>query len=82
MTRAQGTGTKRIRGAGFGLLYGALAVRPSRVLLIVSTVVKASGALAGVVGMLRGRRDVITPVSLADAAWLPGFVCASTRTPR
>ena len=68
--------------AGFGLLYAALAVRPSRVLLIASTIAKASGALTGVVYMLRGRRDVITLVSLADAAWLPGFVCASTRTPR
>ena len=71
--------TARARAFGgvvvaFGLLYAALAVRPARPLLVVSAVAKSVGATSGVVGAARRQRDVVTAVSLADAAWVPGFV--------
>jgi hypothetical protein len=61
----------------FAVLYAVLAVRPSRRLLVVSALAKAVGGTSGVIGLARGRRDVITWLALADAAWLPGFVAAS-----
>lgn len=71
--------TGRARGFGgvvlaFALLYAAMVVRPARPLLVVSAVAKTVGAGAGIVGVIRRRRDVVTAVSLVDAAWVPGFV--------
>jgi hypothetical protein len=58
----------------FGLLYGALALRPVRPLLAVSAVAKTVGATSGAVGLVRGQRDLVTVVSIADTAWILGFV--------
>lgn len=63
----------------FAALYAGLAVRPWRPLLIVSAVAKVVGGTSGVVGLVRGERNVITWLALADAGWLPGFVAASRR---
>ena len=63
----------------FAGLYALLAVRPSRPLLIASVVAKGIGGSSGVVGVLQGKRDRITLLALADAAWLPGFVLAARR---
>jgi hypothetical protein len=63
----------------FAALYAVLAVRPWRPLVIASAVAKAVGGTSGAVGLARGDRDVITWLSLADAAWLPGFLVASRR---
>lgn len=71
------TGRTRAFGGivlGFGLLYGALAVRPVRPLLASSAVAKTVGATSGAIGLVRGQRDLVTVVSIADAAWIPGFV--------
>ena len=63
----------------FAVLYGVLAVRPWRPLLIASAVAKGIGGTSGVVGLAQGKRDPITLLALADAAWLPGFLIASRR---
>jgi hypothetical protein len=61
----------------FGLLFGALALRPTRPLLLAGAVAKGVGATSGVVGAARGKRDAVTLIGLADAAWIPGLVRAS-----
>ncbi|WP_375387899.1 hypothetical protein [uncultured Amnibacterium sp.] len=71
--------TSRARGFGgvvlaFALLYAAGVFRPARPLLIVSAAAKTVGATSGVVGAIRRQRDIVTAVSLVDAAWVPGFV--------
>jgi len=63
----------------FAALYAVLAVRPRRPLLIASAVAKGVGGTSGVVGLAQGKRDVITLLALADAAWLPGFLLAARR---
>jgi hypothetical protein len=71
------TGRTRAFGGivlAFGLLYGALAVRPAQPLLAVSALAKTVGATSGAVGLVRGQRDLVTVVSTADATWVPGFV--------
>lgn len=74
----------RSRGSGvvvlvFAVLYAGLAIRPSHRLLVVSAAAKAVGGASGAVGLAQGKRDVITWLALADAAWLPGFVAAARR---
>lgn len=76
------TPTRRVRIVGavivaWGVLYAALAWRPVRALLIVSAIAKSVGGANGVIGLIRGNRDAVTAVSLADAAWVPGFVLAA-----
>lgn len=63
----------------FAALYAVLAVRPVRSLIVTSAVAKAVGGTSGVVALAQGKRDVVTWLALADAAWLPGFVAASRR---
>lgn len=76
------TPTSRVRMVGaiiiaWGALYAALAWRPVRALLIVSAIAKCVGGANGLLGLLRGNRDAVTAVSLADAGWVPGFVLAA-----
>jgi hypothetical protein len=76
------TPTRRARASGwvvvvFGLLFGALAVRPTRPLVLAGAVAKGVGAASGVVGAAAGRRDAVTLVGLADAAWIPGLLRAA-----
>lgn len=63
----------------FGALYAFMAVRPIRTILVVSAVAKVVGGVSGLAAMHQGRRDAVAFVSLADAAWVPGFVVALRR---
>ena len=76
--------TRAARASGwvvvvFGLLFGALAVRPTRPLLLAGAAAKGVGAASGLVGLTQGRRDAVTLVGLADAPWLVGLLRAARR---
>lgn len=63
----------------FAVLYAALAVRPNARLLAFSAAAKALGGASGAAGLLSGRWDVLTLLSLADAIWFPGFLVTRSR---
>ncbi len=81
------TPTRRARLIGgvvlvFSALYAVLARRPVRALLIAGAIAKTAGGVSGVFGWWRGDRDVVTVISVADAAWAPGFALLAWRRNR